>query len=130
MTSFKIRRTIDGGYTRPDTRQLVALVKEAYLRTALIPSRGVWGYSRHYASAAGALAKAFRWPISDFLPGTPREWQDGFIEGFEYTKGAEPWDALLPGEYRLGFLEGRRVAEEIFNWPDAPDIHSEPRTGH
>lgn len=95
---------------------------KAYKRTALIPSRGVWGYNKTYASASGAIIKAFgEFPALD-------EWRDGFDLGFEH--GHEPQPELLTygcsKEFAKAFNLGHAVAVAIFDWPDSPDIYSKP----
>lgn len=102
--------------------QIVDLVKQAYTIVQLIPSTGVWGFSKHYASATGALIKAF----GEFPQVRDQEWLNGFDLGFEkYTKD---FDLLTFGNSRQfieGFKIGTQVAIEIFNWEDAPNVHSQ-----
>lgn len=99
-------------------KQLIQLVMKAYKRTALIPSRGIWGFNHSFASASGAMIKAF----GEFPQVTQRDWIDGFDLGFETIHSA---DLLTYGQTKgfiRGFTMGQTVAIAIFNWSDSPNI--------
>lgn len=117
--------TIDGSCTLTEN-ELIRLVMKAYKRTALIPSRGVWGYNKSYASATGALQKAF----GEFPQVTNAEWLNGFDLGFEHGyEYGNNLDMLTYGtskEFIKGFQMGHAVAVAVFDWPDSPDIYSTP----
>lgn len=120
-----VHQTTDGSCTMNE-HMLVTLVMKAYKRTALIPSRGVWGYNKHYASASGALNKAF----GEFPQVSNQDWLNGFDLGFEqgHEYGAK-MDMLTYGnskEFVKGFIMGHKVAVEIFEWPDSPTVDSKP----
>ena|SRR5581483_11501518 len=133
-TVNKIARNIDGKADLTDD-ELLALVKKAYRKTAKICSRGVWGYNKHYASASGAIWKAYGQSMLTDL-GFSDDWQTGFAEGFEYT-GRE-WLPDLSGQYNVaeprgsedfnqGFEKGKWVADQVFHhWPDSPTVDSVP----
>lgn len=125
-SSAVINQTTDGSCTM-SVRQLVRLVMTAYKRTAIIPSRGVWGHKKRYASASGVLILAF----GEFPQVTDQEWLNGFDLGFEQGEGytMSEIEMLSYGntkEFAKGFQMGHVVALEIFDWPDAPDIYSKP----
>lgn len=111
-----IRRTIDGTVEFTDD-ELIELVKTAYTRTKKIPSRGVWGYNQHYASATGAIEAAFG-SIRSLL-GVDYHWLVGFNYGFEHTFGTV---RMRTEEFNRGFFTGKAVAEAIFSWPDSPKV--------
>lgn len=103
--------------------QIVSLTKQAYTLVQLIPSTGVWGHDKHYASASGALIKAF----GEFPQVTDQEWLNGFDLGFEQGRQYDT-ELLTYGNTRRfieGFKIGTEVAKEIFDWPDAPDVNSQ-----
>lgn len=108
--------------------QLIRLVKKAYKRTALIPSRGVWGISpnERYGSATGALIEAF----GEFPQTASPDWISGFDLGFEQHYCSQQQIEMLtfgsPKDFAKGFLFGLAVGTAIFQWDDAPDIHSKP----
>ncbi len=121
-----IHQSFDGSFLMTEN-QLISLVMKAYKKTALIPSRGVWGYNKHYASASGALHKAF----GEFPQVTNEDWLNGFDMGFEQSDGyiQGEREMLAYGtskEFEKGFIMGHKVAEAIFNWPDSPTIYSVP----
>lgn len=138
--------SIDGGFGHLDEDQIVKMVKMCYHKIAKIPSRGVWGYNTHYASAAGALAKGLKTDINDFLPGFSYDWQEGFKYGFEsvgnpptvYMSKDEVYlrhhnsqtHVLTSREWCRGFNVGQYVANAIFSWEDSPNIHSTPQKGY
>ena len=137
-TVNKIARNIDGTADLSDD-ELLALVKKAYRKTAKICSRGVWGYNQHYASASGAIWRAYGQSMLTDL-GLSNDWQSGFAEGFEYT-GTDwtywhetgEWNKVpLPEprgseDFNKGFEKGKWVADQVFHhWPESPDIHSVP----
>jgi len=99
---------------------------KAYKRIALIPSRGVWGFNKHYASASGAMIKAY----GEFPQVTNQDWLNGFDLGFEQGQDyASKMDLLTYGnstQFVKGFQMGHAVAVAVFDWPDAPDIDSKP----
>lgn len=105
--------------------QIVDLVKQAYTQVQLIPSTGVWGFSKHYASATGALVKAF----GQFPQVTDQDWINGFDLGFEQGRQYnKDFDLLTYGNTRQfveGFKVGTEVAIQIFAWPDAPNVNSQ-----
>lgn len=140
-TVNKIARDIDGKANLSDD-ELLALVKKAYRKTAKICSRGCWGYNKHYASASGAIWRAYGHGMLTDL-GYSQEWQDGFAEGFEYTGSRWDWDlyeatdgkehnTLVPeprggADFNTGFEKGKWIADQVFHhWPDSPDIYSVP----
>jgi hypothetical protein len=124
-----LHQTIDGSCTM-SAQQLIVLIKKAYKKTALIPSRGVWGYNKYYASASGALLKAF----GEFPQVSNKDWLDGFDVGFEHSDIPTPTGMHCnvnvdneSSQFKEGFNFGKIVAKEIFfNWPDSPTIHSVP----
>ena len=120
------RPTTDGTCTMTED-QLVSLVMKAYKRTALIPSRGVWGKNKHYASASGVLLEAY----GEFPQVTNQDWLNGFDLGFEQGEGYTRSDVEMLNfgqskEFAKGFDMGHAVALAIFDWPDAPDKYSKP----
>jgi hypothetical protein len=122
-TVNKIVRNIDGACDLSD-EELLALVKKAYRKTAKICSRGVWGYDKHYASASGALWKAYGNGILSDM-GYSIAWQRGFAEGFECTGG----HFLGSEDFNKGFEKGKWIADQVFHhWPDSPDVDSVPET--
>jgi len=120
-----VNQTLDGSCNLKED-QLIRLVMKAYKRTALIPSRGVWGFNKHYASASGAMIKAY----GEFPQVTNQDWLNGFDLGFEQGSDyAQQMDLLTYGNSNLfvkGFQMGHAVAIAVFDWPDAPDIDSKP----
>jgi hypothetical protein len=120
-TVNKIARNIDGMADLSDD-ELLALVKKAYRKTAKIASRGVWGFTKDYASASGAIWRAYGHNMLSEL-GYSQDWQDGFAAGFEST-GTE---FLGSGDFNAGFAKGKWIADQVFHhWPDSPDIYSVP----
>ena len=136
----KLRRDIDGNCEFANDQDLLAAVKEAYLRTAKIASRGVgMGSNKNYASAAHAYYEAY-----GLWPGKNKQWLYGFVEGFECVNRRRPGDFefeennwrpnAITGptsahpDYLEGFESGEFVADQIFHhWPESPDIHSKPK---
>lgn len=146
-----IRRNIDGKCTMSD-EELVALVKNAYKRTAKICSRGVRDFTvtapgpwyegigfvpaEHYASASGAMCLAFGEDVFDQL-GFSQAWQSGFVGGFEwkYTERHivphfnDPyhWPHGNDPDFRIGFEKGKMVAAAVFSWPESPKVGDKPQ---
>lgn len=114
--------SLDGSCTMT-VNQIVDLVKQAYTQIQLIPSRGVSkGFNEHYASATGALVKAF----GQFPQVTNVDWLEGFDIGFE-NGHKENLNLLNNKTYQFikGFKIGTEVSIQIFNWPDSPNINSQ-----
>ena len=103
-----------------DIGKLIEEVKRAYVVFGRVPSRGVKGGcgSRH-ASAEGILrreAELLHGKSTVHAQSTP--WQDGFIQGFEWSNGKEQW-----AEFVRGFDAGAAVADAVFSWREMPRPH-------